>query len=95
MRELTPPLFQLATGLSFLIFLGAALVVRRTTVALWARLQLVGLLAVPFAFFLFSRAVAEQTLGHAGSTLVVGGAVILVGSAFAAAGLVLAARQAQ
>jgi len=95
MRDLLPPLFQIATGLGTLIFLGATFFVRRVNGPMWARLQLVGLLTMPFGFYMFSEGVAQSTLGRAGNMLAIGGGVMLLGSVFIAVGLVLALRQKQ
>ena len=50
LRDMLPAIFQLATGLGFLIFLGTAILASAAKTTTWGRLLLVALLLVPLGF---------------------------------------------
>jgi hypothetical protein len=93
MRDLLPPIFQIATGLTFLcclvVFLGARRAIRRPS----GRAQGFGLLLGALGFLFLSWGTAEPTLGEAAAMILAGGAAFLAALLLVAIGLAMAARQ--
>jgi len=94
MRDMLPAIFQLATGLGFIVFLVTALMAPGARTQTWGRLFLFGLLLVPLGFLLMSRGVAGSSLGSAAPMLVAGGVALLAAAILVAAGVVVVARSA-
>lgn len=92
MRDMLPAIFQLATGLGFIVFLVTALMAPGARTQTWGRLFLFGLLLVPLGFLLMSYAVGSTSLGAAGPLLVGGGAILLGAAVLVAAGVLVVAR---
>ena len=93
LRDMLPAIFQLATGLGFLIFLGTAILASAAKTTTWGRLLLVALLLVPLGFLFMSQGVGQSTLGRAAPMLVAGGVAFLIAAVLTAAGVLVLARR--
>jgi hypothetical protein len=89
-----PPLFQIATGLSFLLVLLIGTMARKAIRALEGRLTAFGVLAVAGGFFLLSQATASTSIGAGGELFIAAGAAFLLAAVLVTAGLFIRARSA-
>jgi len=88
-RDLLPPLLHLGTGLGLVIFGFAAFRLGAERGLLWVRLQLVGLLIIPFALQVMAQGAAQSTLGRAAPTLAIGAGLVLLAALFVAGGMLV------
>jgi hypothetical protein len=94
MRDMLPPLFQIFTGLGFLLVLLVGTLCRPAIQTLSGRLIAFALLALPVASFCFSRATAATSIGAGSEMFIAGGACILVAGLLIVAGLFVQMRSA-
>ncbi|MCB1502433.1 MAG: hypothetical protein KDK07_22075 [Bauldia sp.] len=92
LRDMLPSIFQLATGLGFIIFLVTALMAPGARAQAWGRLFLFGLLLVPLGFLLMSRGTAGSSLGSAAPMLVAGAVALVASAVLVAIGVFVVAR---
>ncbi len=93
MREFLPPLFQIATGLSFALILLVGTMARKSIQTLAGRASAFALIAIALGFFLLSQATAGSMNGGA-ELFIAAGAAFLVAAALLAASHIIRARSA-
>ncbi|MGE0845178.1 MAG: hypothetical protein AB7L41_02855 [Flavobacteriaceae bacterium] len=94
MRDLMPPLFQLLTGLGFIVFLVVNLKTRKHLTDTPSKLFGFAMVLVAAGLFCMSAGTGAHSLGNAGPMLITAGAAFFLSSLFVGAGLVLLARRA-
>lgn len=94
MRDLLPPLFQIATGLSFALVLVIGLAARKAIQNLPGRLTAFGVVAVALGFFLLSQATDATSIGAGGQLFIAAGAAFFLAAVLVTAGLFIRARSA-
>ena len=86
------PLFNIATGLSFMLLLAVGTIGRKAILGLNGKISAFGILAVGAGFFCLSRGTAEATLNSAAPMLIAGGGCFFLAAMLAAAALLIRAR---
>lgn len=94
MRDMLPPLFQIATGLSFGLILVIGLLARKAISTFAGRPQAFGVLAVALGFFLLSRATGATSIGAGGELFLAAGAAFFLAAVLVTGGLLIPARSA-
>lgn len=94
MRDMLPPIFQIATGLSFALMLVIGLLARKAILTLAGKLQAFGVLAIALGFFLLSRATGSASIGAGGEMFLAAGAAFFLAAVLVTAGLLIRARSA-
>lgn len=86
------PLFNIATGLTFLLLLAVGTVGRKAIAGVNGKITAFSLLALAAGFLCLSRGTAESTLNAAAPMLIAGGSCFFVAGLLVAAALLLRAR---
>jgi hypothetical protein len=94
MREFLPPLFDILTGLAFLLILLVGVFARRAFKPLHGRLMALSLVAFVIGFQLLGKATGATSIGAGGNLFAAAGAAFFVGALLVTVGLFLAARDA-
>jgi hypothetical protein len=94
MRDMLPPLFQIATGLGFALMLVIGLLARKAISSLAGRLQAFGVLGIALGLFLLSRATGATSIGAGAEMFIAAGAAFFLAAVLVTAGLLIRARSA-
>jgi hypothetical protein len=95
MRDMLPPLFQIGTGLAFLLVLMVGLGARQAIKRIGMRLMALSLLGVAAGMFFLSEATDATSIGAGGSMFVAAGVAFLISGVLVAIGLTIEARSAR
>jgi hypothetical protein len=93
MREFLPPLFQIATGLSFALVLVLGTLGRKAISDWSGRITGFGIVAVALGFFLLSQA-TEGSISAGAELFIAAGAAFFLAAVLVTAGLFIRARSA-
>lgn len=94
MRDMLPPLFQIATGLGFMLVLVLGTLGRKAIQSPGGRIIGFALIALALGSFCLSRATAASSIGAGGEMFIAAGACILLAGVLIVAGLFVQARSA-
>ena len=94
MRDMLPPLFQIATGLSFALVLVIGLMARKAIANLAGRLTAFAVVAVAAGFFFLSEATGATSIGAGGDMFIAAGVAFFLAAVLVTVGLFIRARSA-
>jgi hypothetical protein len=91
-RDYLPPIFDILTGLGFLLVLVVGVFARAALKPLYGRLIALSLAAFAFGFQMLSQATGATSIGAGGELFLIAGASFFLGALLVTAGLFLLAR---